>query len=58
MGTIAFYKKWVITDHNDSYVVVDRQERKILFTGTEEECSKYFIMLVAGFINENGTMNV
>lgn len=54
MNIIGFYKNLLLVKRDGSYFVVDREKRKILFKGTEEECSKTFIMLAAGFINEHG----
>ena len=54
MNIIGYYKKWNLVEKDGGYLVVDREKREILLRGTEEECSKMFIMLVAGFINEQG----
>ena len=54
MNIIGYYKKWNLVEKDGVYLVVDREKREILLRGTEEECSKMFVMLVAGFINERG----
>ena len=58
MKIIGFYKDYTLVECGGVYSVVDmtdRRNKKILFKSlTEEGASKYFIMLVAGFINELG----
>ena len=50
---IGFYKNYTLAEQDGTFYVVNRQERKILFKGCEEEATKAFVMLCAKFINEN-----
>lgn len=52
MNILGFYTKLnvVLAENNDAYYVVDRSARKILCKGTEEDCTKMFVMIMAGFI--------
>ena len=54
MNILGFFDKLGITlaENNGAYYVVDRNARKILYKGTEEECTKMFIMMCAGFIQK------
>lgn len=54
MNIVGFYKKLRLVERDGLYFVVNGEKRKILFKGTEEECSKMFVMLIADFINEYG----
>ena len=55
MHIIGFYKDLTLVEKEKNYYVVNKRDKKILFKGDEDQASKYFIMLVANFINENGT---
>ena len=55
MHIISFYKDLTLVEKEKNYYVVNKRDKKILFKGDEDQASKYFIMLVANFINENGT---
>ena len=55
MHIIGFYKDLTLVEKEKNYYVVNKRDEKILFKGDEDQASKYFIMLVANFINENGT---
>ena len=52
MNILGFFDKLgsTLAENNGAYYVVDRNARKILYKGTEEECTKMFIMMCAGFI--------
>ena len=52
MNILGWHKKSniVLIEKDDTYLVVDKQEKKILYQGDEETCNKLFIMMVAGFI--------
>ena len=52
MNILGWHKKSNVTliEKDDTYFVVDKQEKKILYQGDEETCNKLFIMMVAGFI--------
>lgn len=52
MNILGFYTKLniVLAENNGVYYVVDRDARKILCKGTEEDCTKMFVMMMAGFI--------
>ena len=55
MNILGWHKKSNVTliEKDDEYlVVVDKQEKKILYQGDEETCNKLFIMIVAGFIEK------
>ena len=54
MNIVGFYKKLRLVERDGLYFVVNGEKRKILFKGSEEECSKMFVMLIADFINEYG----
>lgn len=54
MNIIGYYKKLNLVEKDGVYLLVDRENREILLRGTEDECTKMFVMLVAGFINEQG----
>jgi hypothetical protein len=58
MNIIGFYKNWSLVEKNGMFYVVARQERKVLFTGTEGDACKTFILLVANFINEDLTTKI
>ena len=55
MNILGWHKKsnMVLIEKDDTYLVVDKQEKKILYQGDEETCNKLFIMMIVGFI-ENG----
>ena len=53
MDIIGFYKQFELVRDGDVYFVVNRNERKILFKGNEEDATKIFIMLSAKFIEES-----
>lgn len=55
MHIIGFYKDLTLVEKEENYYVVNKHDKKILFKGDEDQASKYFIMLVAKFINEDGT---
>ena len=55
MCILGFYKDLTLSKKEENYYVVNTRDKKILFKGDEDQASKYFIMLVANFINENGT---
>lgn len=52
MNILGFYTKLnvVLAENNGVYYVVDRGTRKILCKGIEEDCTKMFIMMMAGFV--------
>ena len=52
MNILGWHKKSNVTliEKDDTYFVIDKQEKKILYQGDEETCNKLFIMMVAGFI--------
>ena len=52
MNIIGYYKHLNLVEKDGLYLVVNRQDKKVLFNGSEESANKYFIMLVAGFIDE------
>ena len=54
MNILGWHKKSNVTliEKDDEYLVVDKQEKKILYQGDEETCNKLFIMIVAGFIEK------
>ena len=54
MRIIGFYKDLTLVEKEENYYVVNKCDKKILFKGDEDQASKYFIMLVANFINEDG----
>ena len=55
MRILGFYKDLTLSKKEENYYVVNTRDKKILFKGDEDQASKYFIMLVANFINENRT---
>ena len=55
MHILGFYKDLTLVKKEENYYVVNTRDKKILFKGDEDQASKHFIMLVANFINENGT---
>lgn len=55
MHILGFYKDLTLVEKEENYYVVNTRDKKILFKGDEDQASKHFIMLVANFINENGT---
>ena len=55
MHILGFYKDLTLLEKEENYYVVNKCDKKILFKGDEDQASKHFIMLVANFINENGT---
>ena len=54
MHILGFYKDLILVEKEENYYVVNRRDKKILFRGDEDQASKYFIMLAANFINEDG----
>lgn len=48
---IGYYQNWILFERNGFYYIARRRE-KLLFKGTEEEATKIFTLLIAGFINE------
>ena len=52
MNILGWHKKSNVTliEKDDTYFVIDKQEKKILYQGDEETWNKLFIMMVAGFI--------
>ena len=54
MNILGWHKKSNVTliEKDDTYFVIDKQEKKILYQGDEETCNKLFIMMVAGFIEK------
>lgn len=50
---IGFYKNYTLVEQDGSYYVVNRQERKVLFKGSDGEATRIFVMLCANFIDEN-----
>ena len=55
MNILGWHKKSniILIEKDGTYLVVDKQEKKILYQGDEETCNKLFIMMIIGFI-ENG----
>ena len=54
MRILGFYKDLTLVEKEEDYYVVNKCDKKILFKGDENQASKYFIMLVANFINDDG----
>ena len=54
---LGFYEKFMIVERGEICFVTNRSERKILFKGSKEEAKKYFVMIIANFINEKGEVN-
>ena len=54
MNILGWHKKsnMILIEKDGTYLVVDKQEKKILYQGDEETCNKLFIMIVAGFIEK------
>lgn len=52
MNIIGFYKNYRLVEQDGKYLVVNKQERRVVFAGDEETASKLFIMLAAEFIDE------
>ena len=52
MNILGWHKKSNVTliEKDDEYLVIDKQEKKILYQGDEETCNKLFIVMVARFI--------
>lgn len=50
----GYYEQYLLVEQNDLYLVVNRQEKKVVFRGDEQNASKLFLMLAANFINEKG----
>ena len=54
---IGYYKDWLLVELNETYAVVKRksttEKAKILFSGSEDDTTKIFTMLIANFIDEN-----
>lgn len=48
----GFYDNYMLVEHNGTYYVTKRQEREVLFKGSEEEATKLFVMLIAGYVDE------
>lgn len=53
MNIIGYYKDWTLVEKDGDYLVINRPDKKILYKGSEDQASRYFIMLVADFIDEN-----
>lgn len=52
MNIIGFYEKYCLVEQNGVYNVVNKSERKTLFSGTKEESSKVFILLISKYVSE------
>ena len=54
MNILGFYKKLNLTllEKDGTYFVANRETKKVICQGTEEECTKVFVMMIAGFIEE------
>lgn len=54
MNILGFYKKLNLTllEKDGTYYVANKELRKVIYQGDEEECSKIFVMMIAGFIEE------
>jgi hypothetical protein len=51
MNILGFYSKLNLTlvEKDGVCFVVDKSKRKIIAKGSEEECTKLFVMIIAGF---------
>lgn len=59
MNIIGYYKNWCLVERGNKYAVVNRPDKKVVFTSTDEEsATKVFVMLLAEFINEKGEVQV
>jgi hypothetical protein len=52
---IGFYKTWRLAERDGIFYVVakDDEGTRIVYRGSEGCCTKMFVMLVAGFIDED-----
>ena len=54
---IGYYKNWLLVELDETFAVVKRktatEKAKILYSGSEDNATKMFTMLIAGFINES-----
>ena len=55
MNILGMYKELNLVKKDHTCYVVDRQERKILYHGDEESCTRVFITMIAGFIEKDFT---
>ena len=52
MKIIGMYKDLRLIKGDNIWIVRNRATGKILLIGDEESCTKYFVMLITGFIEE------
>ena len=54
MNILGFFKKMnlALIEKDGTCFVVDKHERRILYKGNEEDCSKVFIMIASGFVKK------
>lgn len=54
MNILGFYKKFNLTllEKDSTYYVANRETKKVIYQGNEEDCTKVFVMMIAGFIEE------
>lgn len=54
MNILGFYKKLNLTllEKDGTYYVANKETKKVICKGDEERCTKVFVMMMAGFIEE------
>ena len=54
MNILGFYKKLNLTllEKDGTYYVANRETKQVILKGDEEACTKMFVMMMAGFIEE------
>lgn len=54
MNILGFYKKLNLTllEKDGTYYVANKKTKKVICKGDEERCTKVFVMMMAGFIEE------
>ena len=54
---IGYYKSWLLIERDGIYAIVKRKNATekvtVLFSGSEEDATKIFTMLIANYIDEN-----
>ena len=54
---IGYYKNWLLVELDETYAVVKRktstEKAKVLYSGSEDNATKIFTMLITNFIDEN-----
>ena len=55
MNILGIYKKLnlALIEKDGEYFVTDKRERKVLYRGDEEACTKVFVMMIARFIEKD-----